>query len=125
MRMKEGAEITDHLNVFNTLICQLTNMEVNFKEKDKVVMLLCSLLDSWDDMVTTVWFNRTNVIDYDTVVGVMLSKEMRRKSSQETSTSEAMVARGRSKERGEDSQDTSRAKSIGRNGREKCQYCNK
>jgi hypothetical protein len=52
LQMKEGMEITDHLNVFNTLICQLTNMEVKFEDEDKEVTLLCSLPKSSDHLVT-------------------------------------------------------------------------
>jgi hypothetical protein len=80
LQMKEGMEIVDHFNVFNTLICQLTNMEVKFEDEDKEIMLLCSFPESWDHMVTTVWFNKTNGIDYDIVVGDLLSKEIRKTS---------------------------------------------
>ena len=44
--MKEGTTIVDHLNTFNTLIVQLTSMEVNFKDEDKAITLLCSLHES-------------------------------------------------------------------------------
>jgi hypothetical protein len=46
------------------------------------------------------WFSSTDSIDYDIFVGDLLSKEMRIISSKETSTTEAMVVRGRSIERG-------------------------
>jgi len=67
--MKEGTKIVDHLNVLNTLISQLTAMEVKFDDEEKAITLLCSLLESWDHMVTTVWFNTTDAIDCDIVVG--------------------------------------------------------
>ena len=73
-------EIADHLNVFNTLICQLTNMEVKSKYEENEFMLLRSFPESWDHLVTTMWFNTTNAIDYDSVVGALLSEEMRKKS---------------------------------------------
>ena len=85
MRMKEGTKIVEHLNVFNTLICQLTSMEVKFEYEDKALTLLCFFLESWDHLVTTVWFNTTYAIDYDIVVGALLCEEMRRRSSKETS----------------------------------------
>ena len=44
--MKKGIKIVDHLNVFNTLICQLGSMDVKLKDEDKIVTLLCSLLES-------------------------------------------------------------------------------
>jgi hypothetical protein len=50
--MQEGTKIANHLNVFNTLICQLSSMEVKYEDEDKVVTLLCLLLESWDDLVT-------------------------------------------------------------------------
>ena len=92
--MKEGTEITDHLNVFNTLISQLTVMEVKFDDEDKVITLLCSLPESWDHMVTTVWFNTTNSIAYDIVVATLLFEEIRKTSGKETSIAEVMVVIG-------------------------------
>jgi hypothetical protein len=121
--MKEGTKVVDHLNTFNTLIVQLTSMEVKLEDEDKVITLLCSFPESWDSLVTSISFSSTNVLDYDFVVGALLAEEMRRKSSQETSTSEAMVIRGHPKEQNQRS--SSRSKSRGRKGREKCWYCGK
>jgi hypothetical protein len=84
--MKEGTEIADHLNVFNTLIFVLTNMEVKFEDEDKEVTLMCLLPESWDHLVTTMWFNTTYADDYDTVVGGLLFEEIRKTSGKETST---------------------------------------
>jgi hypothetical protein len=84
--MKEGTKIIDHLNVFNTLICQLSSMDVTYEDEDKVVMLLFLFPESWDHLVTTMWFSSTDAIDYDIVVGALLTEEMRRRSSKETST---------------------------------------
>jgi hypothetical protein len=98
LRMKEGTKVANHLNNFNTLIVQLTSMEVKFEDEDKAITLLCSLPESWDNLVTSINFSSKDVLDYDFVVGALLAEEMRRKSSQETSTSEAMLVRGRTKE---------------------------
>jgi hypothetical protein len=38
--MKEGTKIVDHLNVCNTLICQLTSMDVKIDDEDKVVTFI-------------------------------------------------------------------------------------
>jgi hypothetical protein len=123
LRMKEGTKVVDHLNTFNTLIVQLTSMEVKFEDEDKAITLLCSLPESWDNLVTSISFSSTDVLDYDSVVGALLAEEMRRKSSKETSTSEAMLVRGRTKEQNERS--FSRSKSRHRKGKEKCWYCGK
>ena len=75
-------------------------MDITYEDEDKAVTLLCSFPESWDHLVTSMWFSSTDVIDYDTIVGASLSKEMRKRSSKETSTIEAMVVRGRSTEGG-------------------------
>jgi hypothetical protein len=56
-------------------------------------------------------------------VGALLAKEMRRKSSKETSNSEAMLVRGRTKEQYERS--FSRSMSRHRKGKAECWYCGK
>jgi hypothetical protein len=99
--MKEGTKVDDHLNTFNTLIVQLTSMEVKFEDEDKVITLLCSFPESWDNLVTSISFSSTDVLDYDSVVGALLAEEMRRKSSKETSTSEVMLIKGRTIEKNE------------------------
>jgi hypothetical protein len=101
LQMKQGTKVVDHLNTFNTLIVQFTIMEVKFKDEDKAITLLCSLPESWDNLVTSISFSSIDVLDYDFVVGALLVEEMRRKSSQETSTSKAMLVRGRTKEKNE------------------------
>ena len=123
--MKEGIKIVNHLNVFNTLICQLASMGVNIEDEDKAVTLLCSSPNSWNHLVTSISFSTTNTLEFDFVVGPLLSKEVCKKSSTETSTSKAMVARGQSIEKGVNSRGTSRSKSKGRKGKGKCWYCNK
>jgi len=76
--MKEGTKVVDYLNTFNTLTCQLTSMDVKFEDEDKEVALLCSFLESWDHLVTFIIFISIDVLDYDIVVGALLTKEMRR-----------------------------------------------
>jgi hypothetical protein len=71
------------------------------------------------------WFSTTYTIEYDTVVGYFSSKEVEIKFSLETSTLEAMVARGQSIERGEDSSGTTKANSNGKKDKGSCCYCNK
>ena len=54
-----------------------------------------------------------------------MSKELRKKTNLETSSPEALVVRGRSKEKGENSRGTSRSKLKGIKRKLKCWYCNK
>jgi hypothetical protein len=61
-------------------------MDVMYGYEDKVVTLLCLFPKSWDHLVITMWFSSTDVIDYDTVTGALLSKYIRKTSNKETST---------------------------------------
>lgn len=66
--MKEGTEVTANLNTFNTLIGQFTSMEVKLKDRDKTITLWCSFPESLDNLVTSIRFSSTNVLDYNSVV---------------------------------------------------------
>ena len=125
LRMKEGTKISDHLNAFNTLVCQLSSMEYIISSEDKAILLLCSLPKSWAHFVTSISLSSVESISFDEIVGAMISEETRKKSSLETSTSEVMIARGRSTERGQHSKDSARSKSKGKKSKLKCWFCNK
>ena len=97
MRMKEGTKIAYHLNFFNTLIYQLSSMDVKIDDEDKEVNLLCTLPESWGQVVSSISFSISDTLEFDTVVGVLLSEELKKKYSFETSSPKALVVRGRSK----------------------------
>jgi hypothetical protein len=100
-------------------------MDVRYKYEKMEIMILCSFHESWDHLVTQMWFSTKYTIEYDIVVGSLSFKEVKIKFSLETSTLEGMMARGRSIERGEDSSGTTRAKSNGKNDKGSCWYYNK
>ena len=83
------------------------------QEEDKEITLLCSLPESWDHFVTSISLSTVDSLKFESVVGALLSKEVRRKSSTEIAALKAMVARGRSKERGEKARGSSKSKSKG------------
>ena len=93
LRMKEGRKIPDHLNVFNTLIFQLLDMEVKMEEENKEITLLCSLPESWDHFVASISLSTVDSLKLESGVSALLSKDVRRKYSIKTSAPEAMVAR--------------------------------
>ena len=75
-------------------------MDVKIDDEDKVVNLLCTLHESWGQVVSSISLSTTDTLEFDDVVGALLSEELRKKSSFETSSHEALVVTGRSKERG-------------------------
>jgi hypothetical protein len=92
MRMSEEISITKHLNVFNTIISQLSSMDIKINEEEKCISLFCSFPDSWDNLVVDIGSNSTTLALED-VVSSLLSKEMRRNNMQ-GSTKYALVVRG-------------------------------
>ena len=106
MKMLEGGSIVDHLNEFNTLTSQLSSIKVNFDDEVRDLLILCSFPESWNNLATTVsnFFPSSNTLMFDDVVGVILSEEMRRKNTGETSGNAlTMESRGRQNERGRSS----------------------
>ena len=51
MKMVEGGSITDHLNEFNTITSHLSSMGINFDEEISALLILCSFLESWNNLV--------------------------------------------------------------------------
>ena len=93
LRRKEGTKVTELLNVFNTLICKLSDMEVKIQEEDIGITLLCSLHESWDHFVTSINLSTANSLKFKSIVVALLSEEVQRKSSTETTAPKAMIAR--------------------------------
>ena len=81
------------MNEFNTNISQLRSVEVTFDDEVRALLILSSLSDSWDSLVMTVSnsISGTNTLKFDDVVGVLISEEMQRKSTGETSSTALTV----------------------------------
>jgi hypothetical protein len=92
LRMIDGSSVIEHLNLFNIILIHLSFVDIKIIEEEKCIILLCSLLESWDSLVVTIRSN-TNTLALEDVVASMLSKEMRRKNM-EGSTKDALMVRG-------------------------------
>jgi hypothetical protein len=106
MKMSEGGSVADHLNEFNTVTNQLSSVKVDFDDEVRALLILCSLPESWNGLVMAVSnsVSGSNTLKFDDVVGVILSEEMRWKSTGETSGNVLnMENRGRQKDRGKGS----------------------
>ena len=87
MKMSEGGSVADHLNDFNTITNQLSSIRVNFDDEVRDLLILCSLPESWNGLVMAVSISvsGSSTLKFDDVVGVILSEEIRHKSTGETS----------------------------------------
>ena len=86
MKMSEGGSIAQHLNEFNILTRQLSSVKLNFDDEVRALIILCSLQESWNSLVMDVSNSvpSSNTLKFDDVIGVIISKEMRRKRIGET-----------------------------------------
>jgi hypothetical protein len=129
LRMEDGDSVTEHINAFNTLVSQLGSINIMIGEEDKCISLLCSLLDSWDNLVVAIGSTTQSTLKYEDVVSSLLSEEMRRKRMDGHST-DALFVRGHTQDRnpgktsGWRSKSTGRSKCPGKSLR-KCSKCGK
>eukprot|EP00253_Pinus_taeda_P009644 PITA_09644 len=85
---------------------KLCSVGVNFDDDVRDLLFLCSLPKSWNDLVMVVSnsVSGSSTLKFDDVVGAVLSEEMRRKNSGETSGNALSVeSRGRKMEIGKSS----------------------
>jgi hypothetical protein len=78
MKMSKGGSGEDHLNEFNTVTNNLSSVKVYFDDEFKALLILCSFPKSWNDLVMVVSnsISGSNNLNFDDVVGVILSNEM-------------------------------------------------
>eukprot|EP00253_Pinus_taeda_P025004 PITA_25004 len=85
---------------------KLCSVGVNFDDEVRALLFLCSLPESWNGFVMAISnsVSGSSTLKFDDVVGAILSEEMRRKSSGETSGNALSAeSRGRKMERGKSS----------------------
>jgi hypothetical protein len=78
MNISEGGSVVDHLNEFNTITNQLSSIKVHFDDEVRALLILCSLPESWNNLVMDVsnCVFGSNTLKFDDVVGVILSEEI-------------------------------------------------
>ena len=82
------------------------------EEEDKCITLLCSLPDSWDNLVVAIGSSTKSTLKFEDIVTSLLLEEMRIKSKGNHSIVALSVRSGRTKERGKSTR--GRYKSKGR-----------
>ena len=93
------------------------------EEKDKCITLLCSLPDSWDNLVVAIGSSTKSTLKFEDIVSSLLSEEMRIKSMENHSTDALSVRSGHTKERGKST--GGRSKSLGNHLKRLCWKCGK
>jgi hypothetical protein len=112
LRMQEGTAVLEHMNFFNRIISELLAVGVIIDEEDKALILLSSLPESYDHIVTTMLYGK-DTLDFEEVTGTLLSNEIRKRPNQVGDQGELHVGVGRGG--GKTSQGSSRV----------CYFCHK
>jgi len=60
--MNEGTTMLEHLNFFNKVINELLAVDVNINKEAKALILLSSIFESYDDIVTIMFYDKKILI---------------------------------------------------------------
>ncbi|XP_070040635.1 uncharacterized protein [Nicotiana tomentosiformis] len=77
LRMNEGTHVKTHLDVFNSIIMDLKNVDIKIKSQDHVLIVLCSLPSSCDTFVGMLLYGKDN-ISMEDVSNALKSKELKK-----------------------------------------------
>ncbi|KAF1897303.1 hypothetical protein Lal_00035006 [Lupinus albus] len=61
LKMQEGTDLHQHLNTFNQVINDLQKLDVKVDDEDKAIILLCSLPNSYEHLVTTLTYGKDSI----------------------------------------------------------------
>ena len=96
LKMDEGAGVATHVNEFNTIVNQLSSVEIEFYDEVRALILLASLPNSWEPMRAAVSNSVGSAkLKFNDVRDRILAEEVRRIDSGEVSTSSALNVENR------------------------------
>ena len=61
LKMQEGSDLAQHVNVFNQIITDLAQLDVSIEDEDRAMILLCSLPFSYEHLVTTLTYRKETI----------------------------------------------------------------
>ena len=80
LKMQEGSDLAEHINVFNQSVANLVKVEVTVEDEDRAIILLCSLPGSYEHLVTTLTYGKEN-IKLEDIVAALLAHDQRKKNN--------------------------------------------
>ena len=80
LKMQEGSDLAEHINIFNQLVADLVKVEVMVEDEDRAIILLCSLSGSYEHLITTLAYGKEN-IKLEDIVAALLAHNQRRKNN--------------------------------------------
>ncbi|CAL9015226.1 unnamed protein product, partial [Prunus brigantina] len=124
LKMEEGGNLMDHMNVFNGCIDQLRKVDVKIEEEDKALILLTSLPDSYENLVTTLLYGK-DTVSLEQVQTSLVSHDIQKKRTRDDGHETALAVQGGNHGRKFDgkSEKENRLRSITRERGVQCYHC--
>jgi hypothetical protein len=129
-QFREGMSLSEHLNDYNKILADLKNLDFEISDEDKALLLLNSLPDAYDHLITTLLYGKDE-IKFDDVSNALTNNEFRKKDKQSyrDTVSEVLTVRGRFDKKKYGWRGRSRSKSKGASnkkiGKDQCALCRK
>ena len=60
LQMFENGSVSDYINKFNIIVSQLNSVDINFEDEIKTLILMSSLPESWDTVVSAISSSRVS-----------------------------------------------------------------
>src|SRR3954462_1863865 len=112
LRMVEGTPVKQHLDVFNSIIMDLGNIDITVESEDQALIVLSSLPASYESFVDTLLYGK-DTISLDDVSNALKSKELKKSypDGRDVSETHGLAAWGGSQK---DKRSEGRSKSKGK-----------
>ncbi|GJV46322.1 retrovirus-related pol polyprotein from transposon TNT 1-94 [Tanacetum coccineum] len=119
--MPAGRKISKHIDEFNKIFLDLSNIDVKVEDEDLAVLLLTSLPASYEHFVDTFLYGR-EALTLEDVMATLNSKEIKERSKAKGDDGEGLHVMGRT-DRRDLRQSRGKSKSKSRGRRLKCYIC--
>nr|GEX40906.1 zinc finger, CCHC-type [Tanacetum cinerariifolium] len=120
--MRSGKKLSEHIDEFNKLIGNLTNIDVDINDEDQALMLLTSLPRSYANFVETLLYGRDSLTLEDFLSSLNVRELKKRTDAKDDG--DGLYVTGTSDHRGNQGRGSSRSKSKGKGTYKlKCYIC--
>ena len=94
LKMQEGLDLVEHLNVFNQMVADLARREVIVDDEEKTIILLCSLPPSYEHVVTTLTYGKETIKIEDITTELLAWEQRRKNNAVEAPQAEGLLVSG-------------------------------
>ncbi|GMI89693.1 hypothetical protein HRI_002638600 [Hibiscus trionum] len=91
--MHKGRDLAHHMNIFNQIIIDLTQLDVKIEDEDKAMIMLYLLPSSYEHMVTTLTY-RKETIKVEEITATLLAHKQQRQNIGESSHADGLYVKG-------------------------------